>query len=90
MEKALTISMIIIIILSTIITGNPVVKNDELINGLAAVVGIMFCIYIIVKQKKILITKDSLRKMLNLQLLKKIKVGFYGIPILRMLQYVNI
>lgn len=60
MEKTLTISMIILILISAIITGNPVVKNDELINGLAAIVGIIFCFYIIIKQKKILINKQTI------------------------------
>lgn len=58
MKKILECLVLILIVISCIITGNPIVKNDQIINITTAIIGIMFGIYMLVKRKEISISKQ--------------------------------
>ncbi|MCI8471193.1 MAG: hypothetical protein HFJ35_07045 [Clostridia bacterium] len=60
MKKGLRIVAIVLIIFSVIVNGNPVSKNDNMINIAVAIVGIIFSSYLLIKQKNIVITKQNI------------------------------
>lgn len=59
MKKGLRIVAIVLIIFSVMINGNPVSKNDNMINIAVAIVGIIFSSYLLIKQKNIVISKQN-------------------------------
>ena len=60
MKKIIGLLLIFAIVIASIVIGNPIFRNDNIINCLISVIGIIFPIYTIIKKKKTILDKQSI------------------------------